>query len=169
MYAYINGIEKVSWYQNKENDGFKRYLSLRQGDKRLNPLSAQDNLYMGDVFYFTCIGTQEDLLPIYNALDGNEHYNCILQQELYREEYWCEIMPKKATKANAIQQLKELWQCDKVIAFGDAINDIPMFAISDECYAVENAVSKLKSMATGIIDSNEKDGVAKWLHQHYIT
>jgi hydroxymethylpyrimidine pyrophosphatase-like HAD family hydrolase len=76
-------------------------------------------------------------------------------------------MPRKATKANAIQQLKELWQCDKVISFGDAKNDLPMFAISDECYAVENAVPELKCKATGIIDCNEEDGVAKWLQNNY--
>lgn len=163
VYSFINGMEKVSWLPSTENEGMKRYLSLRKGDKRLNPVSAPEQLYEGDVFYFTCIGEKADLQPIYDVLKGNEHYNCILQQELYREEYWCEIMPKKATKANAILKLKELWQCDKIISFGDAINDIPMFQISDECYAVENAVSSLKSIATGIIDSNDKDGVVKWL------
>ncbi len=76
-------------------------------------------------------------------------------------------MPKKATKANAILKIKELWKCDKIISFGDAINDIPMFKISDACYAVENAVPELKELASGIIDSNENDGVVKWLHQHY--
>jgi len=59
--------------------------------------------------------------------------------------------------------LKKLWNCDRVVSFGDAVNDIPMFEISDECYAVENAVDELKAIATGVIESNEEDGVAKWL------
>ena len=41
-----------------------------------------------------------------------------------------------------------------------------MFEISDECYAVENAVDELKAVATGVIESNEEDGVAKWLLDH---
>lgn len=41
-----------------------------------------------------------------------------------------------------------------------------MFEISDECYAVENAVEELKEIADGIIGSNEDDGVAKWLKLH---
>lgn len=45
-------------------------------------------------------------------------------------------------------------------------NDIDMFEIADECYAVENAVDELKSIATGIIESNNDDGVAKWLNEH---
>lgn len=75
-------------------------------------------------------------------------------------------MPKKATKANAIQKLKELWHCSKVVSFGDAINDIPMFQISDASYAVENAVDELKQLADGIIPSNDEDGVAAWLKEH---
>ena len=38
-----------------------------------------------------------------------------------------------------------------------------MFKISDECYAVENAVDELKKIATEVISSNNQDGVAKWL------
>jgi hydroxymethylpyrimidine pyrophosphatase-like HAD family hydrolase len=60
-------------------------------------------------------------------------------------------------------QIKELYGFDKVICFGDGVNDIPMFEISDECYAVSNAVPELKEKAAGIIGSNENDGVAKWL------
>jgi hydroxymethylpyrimidine pyrophosphatase-like HAD family hydrolase len=75
-------------------------------------------------------------------------------------------MVKEATKGNAIIILKEILKCEKIISFGDAINDIPMFKISDECYAVENAVGALKQYATGIIKSNDKDGVACWLNKH---
>lgn len=73
----------------------------------------------------------------------------------------------QATKANAISELKSMWSCDRVVSFGDAINDIPMFQIADECYAVANAVESLKKIATGIIESNDNDGVAKWLKENY--
>ena len=74
-------------------------------------------------------------------------------------------MPRKATKYNAILKLKELLDCDKVISFGDSINDIPMFKISDECYAVANAADSLKEIATGVILDNNSDSVAKWLEE----
>lgn len=56
VYSFIDGAEKVSWIQGKENYGMAHYLSNRGGDKRLNPLNSSDYLYSGDVFYFTCIG-----------------------------------------------------------------------------------------------------------------
>ena len=35
--------------------------------------------------------------------------------------------------------------------------------ISDEAYAVANALDELKQVATGVIEGNNNDGVAKWL------
>ena len=163
VYAFVEGKERVSWIPQKENEGKRHYIDSRNGDKRLRPVETSEELYAGEVFYFTCIGEKEELEPVYETLKDNENYTCTFQPEIYREEYWLEIMPRKATKANAIIKLKELLGCDKIISFGDAINDIPMFRISDECYAVENAVDKLKQMATAVIESNNNDGVAKWL------
>ncbi|WP_173472784.1 HAD family hydrolase [Eubacterium ruminantium] len=166
VYAFVDGVEKVSWIPANENDGVKRYLSSRKGDKRFRSVEDIKSLYSGDMFYFTCIGEKEELQPIYDIFSKDDRYRCTIQQELYRPEYWCEIMPALASKSHAIKKYKEMWGCDKVISFGDAINDIPMFEMSDECYAVENAVPELKKIANGIIASNENDGVAKWLLEH---
>lgn len=166
VYSFIDGVERVSWVVGKENEGIRRYLDLRKGDTRLRPVKDRRELYQGDVFYFTCIGEKEELQPIYDIFSTDDRYYCTLQQELYRPEFWCEIMPARATKAHAIRKLKELWNCDKVISFGDSVNDIPMFQASDEAYAVENAVEELKALATGVIGSNENDGVARWLEAH---
>lgn len=166
-YSYVDEVERVSWIVSRVNDGMRRYINNRKGtDPRFRPIQTKEELYQGEMFYYTCIGEREELQSAYDLLSKDTRFCCTLQQELYRPEYWFEIMPAQATKAEAIGQLKKLWNCDRVVSFGDAINDIPMFEISDECYAVENAVDELKAIATGIIDSNENDGVAKWLQEH---
>lgn len=163
VYAYVDGAERVSYVTGRENEGIRRYLEVRKGDKRFRPLKEEDGLYQGNIFYFTCIAEREALLPLYEICREDGRYRCTLQQELYRPEFFLEIMPKKASKAEAIKRLKEIWNCDRVVSFGDAVNDIPMFETSDECYAVSNAVPELKACATGVIASNDEDGVAKWL------
>ena len=70
-------------------------------------------------------------------------------------------------KANAVSQLKQMYNCDKVVVFGDGVNDIPMFKGADRCYAVANAVDELKAIATDVIKSNEDDGVARWLLENF--
>lgn len=167
VYSYVDEVERVSWIVSRVNDGMRRYINNRKGtDPRFRPIQTKEELYQGEMFYYTCIGEREELQTAYDLLSKDTRFRCTLQQELYRPEYWFEIMPAQATKAEAIGQLKKLWNCDRVVSFGDAINDIPMFEISDECYAVENAVDELMAIATGIIDSNENDGVAKWLQEH---
>ncbi len=166
VYSRIEGRERVSWNIRRINEGKQNYFCNRQGDRRLRPVETEEQLYEGEAFYYTCIGEERELKPLSDAFSGDARYNCTFQQELYRTEYWLEIMPKKATKSNGILKLMELWKCDKVISFGDAVNDIPMFQISDQCYAVENAVDSLKKIATGIIGDHDSDSVAKWLEEN---
>ena len=56
--------------------------------------------------------------------------------------------------------------CDRLVVFGDQKNDIDMFKAADACYAVSNAVDELKALATDLIQSNNEDGVARWLEEH---
>ncbi len=168
VYSFVEGVEKVSWIVSRENEGIRRYLDNRKGDRRLRPVTSKEELYQGDMFYFSCIGEQEEIQPVYDIFSKDARFRCTFQQELYRPEYWCEIMPAKVSKAEAVQKLKQIKGCDRVVSFGDAVNDIPMFEISDECYAVENAVDELKAAADGVIDSNEENGVAKWLKEHVV-
>ena len=50
--------------------------------------------------------------------------------------------------------------------FGDGKNDIDMFELADESYAVENAHADLKKFATRIIGANDEDAVAHWLEEN---
>ena len=51
VYAYVEGVEKVSWIPENENDGVRRYLSKRIGDKRFRAVHDKDSLYEGEMFY----------------------------------------------------------------------------------------------------------------------
>lgn len=166
VYALLDGRERVSYRAGEKNEGTAFYLSKRQGDPRFRAVTDDSALYGGEAYYFTCIGEKEALLPLWEEMKNRPEFTCTFQQELYRQEYWLELMPKKATKAAAAQRLKELLSCDRIVAFGDGINDLPLFAAADEAYAMENAVEELKAAATAVIGSNEKDGVAKWLLNH---
>ena len=49
------------------------------------------------------------------------------------------------------------------MVFGDETNDLSMFAVADESYAVAGANDKVKRAASGVIGSNASDGVANFL------
>lgn len=165
VYAYIEKTEKFSFIPEKCTRGMSSFLDSRRGDVRTNIVSAPKELKKGDIFYLTCIDEPGKLKPLYERY--RDTYHCVYQKDIYTKEQWLEIMPKAASKANAVARLKELSGCGRVIAFGDGKNDIDMFEAADECYAVKNAHEELKRKATAVIGSNDEDGVARWLAQNF--
>ena len=163
VYHYMDRKEKISFIENKANEDMMSFLNSRQGDVRKLPVDDANELYKDNVYYITCIDSEQKLYPLYQQLKNIPQLNCIYQKDIYSGRQWLEIMSAAASKANAVMQLKDILQCDRVVCFGDGKNDISMFRAADECYAVENAVDELKRIATGVILSNNSDGVACWL------
>ncbi len=165
VYAFVDGVEKFSYVEDKQSCGARWFNGTRRGDVRERPLTDSAGLYDGEIFHLTCIDEPERLLPMYQAYC--HRFECIYHKDIYSGEQWLELQPRGATKAEAIGQLKRLLECDRVVCFGDGKNDVSMFEMADECYAVANADEELKAMATAVIESNEQDGVARFLMKHW--
>ena len=162
-----HGKDRISYDPSSVTPAMQRYLDRRIGDDRLSPLSDGATYPDENVFCFTCMDDKEKLLRVQDALAENSTFRIHCMHDVYTNSDWLELQPAAATKSNAILALKKLLGCDRVICFGNGINDISMFEIADECYAVANAEEELKEIATSIIDSNDEDGVAKWLAKNY--
>ena len=165
VYAYIDDKEKFSFVRELSTKGMEMFIASRKGDIRTNEVKTLSQLKEGDIFYITCIDSPEKLEPLYDKY--KDKYHCVYQTDIYTNEQWLEIMPLEASKSNAIKQLRTMLECEKIIVFGDGKNDIDMFQMADESYAVENAHEELKKYATDVILSNDDDGVAKWLEVNY--
>ena len=139
------------------------YLDYYKDDPSVVTVSDLSEMFMGNPGYVTIIGDKDEIEPLYIRTREYNGWECMFQKDIYRDEYWLEIAPRNSTKAKSILKLKEEYGFDKLVVFGDSVNDIPMFKIADEAYAVSNAVDELKALATGIIGSNEEDSVAVYL------
>jgi len=167
VYAIIGGEEKYSYVERKQTAGAMDYILSRRGDRRERMVEDAQRLFDGEIFYISCIDEPEKLAPFYAAYRDAHH--CVFHRDIYSGAQWLEIMPLEASKSKAIARLKKHLGCERVVVFGDGKNDIDMFEMADESYAVENAVDELKAAATGVIGSNNDDGVAKWLLAHVHT
>ncbi len=169
VYTYLDGEEKVLWQRGTESIGMQLYLDSRKEDERMLPVDSFDDLFCGEIFYVTCIEDTDELLsPLRADLTAEDSLNCLLQRDIYGPEYfWLEIMDYRVSKAHAIDTIMKLTGMERIISFGDSINDVPLFEVSDECYAVENAVEPLKKVADDVIESNDNDSVAKWLIENF--
>ena len=166
MYANVDGREHFSFIYEKCTPGLKGFADTRVNDPRTREVYTTEALTRGDLFYITCIGDPQKLAPFYEKY--RETYHVVYSKDIYSGEQWLEIMPKTASKANAVLELKEKLGCEKLVVFGDGKNDLDMFHAADEAYAVQNADKELKAAATAIIGSSNEDGVAKWLLEHAI-
>ncbi len=163
VYGIVDGKEKFSFVPELCTKGMNTFINSRKGDIRTNAIDNYKDLKKGNIFYISCIDETEKLAPMYEAYKHD--YHCVFQKDIYTGDQWLEILPKTASKANAVRQLREMIGCDRVVAFGDGKNDISLFQAADEGYAVSNAHEDLKKVATGVILSNNEDGVAKWLEK----
>lgn len=78
-----------------------------------------------------------------------------------------QIMARTADKAQALKFLMSRWglSMDRVIAFGDDINDVDMVRLSGIGVAVDNAIAEVKAVANRVTLSNDEDGVGAVLRE----
>lgn len=166
VYSFLGNKERVSWLRGRETEGMKRYLSRRAGDPRLNPVDSPDELKDDEIFYYTYIDAKERTDVLHAVFEKDARFRCIYQQETYQSDYWLEIMPAGTSKGAAATVLKERLGAEKLVAFGDALNDRELFRAADEAYAVENADEELKKVATAVIGYSEEDSVSKFIRDN---
>lgn len=78
-----------------------------------------------------------------------------------------EAFPEGATKAQAIQRLKRLVGADRVVVFGDNMNDLSMMAAADWSVAVSNALPEVKRAADEVIGPNTADAVPRYILEDF--
>ncbi len=139
------------------------YIAYYEKNPTVRPVSSMEEMFAGIPGYVTLLGSKEEIYPIYERIKTYDGWESLFQKDTYRDEYWLEICPQNCTKAKAINKLKEQYGFKRLVVFGDGINDIPMFRIADEAYAVANALEEVKQVATAVIGSNEEDAVAKFI------
>lgn len=74
-----------------------------------------------------------------------------------------EIYAQGTTKAAAIKQMAKEIDAERIVVFGDNLNDIPMMKIADCSVAVGNAFDEVKRFASEVTLTNNEDAVVRWI------
>lgn len=167
MYA-LSGDELITYYERLDNDALKTFVDerMRKYNKKFTQI---DNFAYADadVIYFCFIDTSYNIHRLHKEIKNIGGIRIEMYQDIYSDDLWClEIFNETASKYSAVQFLRQRQGFDRIVGFGDNLNDLPLFAACDECYAVANAKPEVKEKATAVIDSNDNDGVTKWLEEN---
>ncbi len=164
MYKICGGV--LTCYYTQISDRVMRSFAEVRKNRYKKPFVQCGDLTDeadGETVYFTLMEKHDRLLPLKNAIDGIEGADCAFYEDTYTGKWYLEIFSDKASKKNGVEFLRREYGFDRVICFGDNLNDLPMFAQSDIKVAVANARAEVKAAADYIALSNTEDGVAKWL------
>jgi 5-amino-6-(5-phospho-D-ribitylamino)uracil phosphatase len=166
VYNGTPSAERATWVDGEESEGMRRFLADRVGDRRFRPATDWALLPRDGVFYATIIGEARAIaaltVDIAAATDGR--VSLIAQIDTHHpQDTYLELSAARATKAHAVAWLREYLDVDQVIAYGDNLNDLPMFGAADEAYAVANAAPEVLAAATRVIGANTEDGVLRHL------
>ena len=165
VFAMVDGRDRVCWLRGRETPFVRSFLDDRAGDPRLLPLATWSDIADAQVFYVSLIGTSVQMSDVSRRL-APQLDDCFVTEgpDRYRPaQTWFEISSGQATKAVAAGRLRRRLQASDLVAFGDNLNDVPLFEAADRSYAVANAIPEVLALATEVIPSNDEDGVAAWL------
>lgn len=158
LIAYHGGLTlsvEKSFYEERQNNPRKIF-------------KQEEVPHKDKVLYFIMMGSKDEIQEIYDTLKEYKHINQAYYEDIYEKDiYYLEIYSHVVSKAQGIETLKKNYGYDKIICFGDNYNDVEMFELADEGYAVENAVEKIKDLSTAVIGHHNDAGVARFIESNW--
>lgn len=154
-------------------DGFGTRLTLETGG------AAYSNKVVGD--YETIVtddltavaGKLNVLKVIAHIVDNREVLNIELPDGLYFSVsggYYMQIMNRNATKWLGVKAMLDHLGVapEESVYFGDDFDDIEPIKMCGVGVAVSNAIDEVKAVADHIAESNDDDGVAKFIERYIL-
>lgn len=167
MYYFNGGVNMVNTgFANEYEKTF--FVSVTKNDYKSTVLAkAPITDIDGDIIYFTMVDEYERLVGIYNEVVRLDGVTAILYEDNYSHLYFLEIFSSNAGKEKAAVYLKNYYGADRLVAFGDNLNDITMLKEADYALVTANGNPTAKKYADEVIASNDDDGVVKFILDDY--
>ncbi len=162
LYRVADGKLRVI-FTELTSEGERIFLAKRGG--RFPQFFEQAKAYdAGAGVYFSMQDTFERLDRVCHRLEKLPGVKSTLYKDNYMENNWyLEIFSADAGKDRGAKRLQALLGADRLVAFGDNLNDLPLFAVADVACCVANGQEATRAAAHVLIGSNNEDGVARYI------
>ena len=148
--------------------GDLKFYESRPGDPRFGEMPQLECPDSFRTLIITYIGLLEELEPLKAEIQqqlGNRVHVHLMKDQYIENHYFLEFSHRMANKKEGLKQWSELMHCQpgEVTVFGDNLNDLGMFEAAGTKVAVSNAHTALIELSTHVAESNDEDGVAKYI------
>ena len=151
----FNTDNKIYFY--RDNFAMERFRALTGSENIYSSYEDVKDFVVKIVFAHTDEKRLEALIKLLHSHPEADKFDFVCSERtLY------EVLPKGASKGNALCKMAELLGIDinKTIAVGDYNNDVSMIKAAGIGFAVANAVPEAKAVADYITVSNEEHAIA---------
>ena len=166
VYSF-NGEYIECEFTKLKNDYERQFVAKRQKLYRRFE-KVEDYTVGNNTVYINGIDYKETMQAVADELKKLEGIKFSHYLDTYSgDKYFVEVYVESAGKWNSIKRLKKMYGFDRVVAFGDNGNDVEMLKNADLAVVVGNALPPALEVADIVIDTNDNDGVAKYLLELY--
>lgn len=165
LYTYSGGALNV-FYRDDGREFTRAFITSRSGSpyKVFTRVSDYGEAENRTVVCAAALGPGEVCAEFFDRYKKITSVDTVMYNEVdFPGIVVLESYPAGTSKAKAVRKLAEKIGADKIVAFGDNINDAQLLAEADTGLAVGNAAPGLLPYADEIIGRNTEDGVVKWL------
>lgn len=179
MKPYIFGKtsdqEEKLIYEEPANSAQIQFLQerIKRGDKRLQRADKR-NFNLEELINLNFLYPLEQIRQLEEVLRSKygKQVSIKVIKDIYNGGFYTlEVSNIEANKGKMLDYVGSLLNVDMqdITVFGDQANDKEMFDLAGTKIAVSNASEELKALADTVVESNDCDGVARYLRKVYKT
>lgn len=114
------------------------------------------------------MGPHDAIVDVARRLSETTSCYVSYYKDTYSPDLWLlEVFANGVSKAAGIERLRQITGAERVVAFGDNLNDIAMLRAADVGVAVGNALDEVKAAADVVIGPNTDDAVARYILEDF--
>ena len=164
VHTLSGSTERTAWLPNPSSRHVSQYWEDRPGDIRSMPVSSWAHLPTETVINVSIISNRTQIDRMGTMLGEMADTEILVRQDpRHPNTVWMEVAACGVSKGSAVCELANRLDADRIVAFGDDLNDLSLFAVADVSFAMEDAPYEVRECATGVLESSSGESVARWL------
>lgn len=171
FYFLLDSTNKERVYHEKLTSfGMIEFLKSRTNDPRFMEVGELESSDDEMTLALTFIGELDDLLPLKEEVSSvlGDKVNLHIMKDYYIEnQYFLEFSHPLASKCEGLKMWAKHMNVEikDICIFGDNLNDLGLFEVGGQKIAVSNSHADILRIADTVIESNNEDGVAKFIKE----
>lgn len=169
LFFIYDGGEHYYAVENHIHQGLRDYIDYRQslGEESFAVIEDPYCLPLHQMINIQVLGNERNMMALYRSfLKLGEEYACHAMFT-YHDWWYVNVASHDSSKAHGLREVRKRMKAeDRLIVFGDNVNDIPMLLEADVAVAVGNAIDEVKQIADIVIGRNTEDAVIEFIEKN---